>query len=122
MNNYQNNPPDIHGIHNFRFKWKKMEEEGIIKSIFLKIEGNFPKYFFETYKDEDNKDKFHLNEIINVKILKKIGIYSRQFKVIGAKGRNVIIGNIQLKEFGISDKLIIQTSLPNWRTYLDITK
>ena len=69
-----------------------------------------------------NNDNIILKEIYNIKILEKLNHYSKMFKVIGAKGRNIIIGDIELGEFGIQKKLLILSSLSDWRVYISQTK
>jgi len=111
------NLPDKRGIHPFRFKWKKAIDlkSQKIKQVWLKMDSNYPRFFFELNVDDDNV--MVLNEIININIIKKIEKLSKKFKVIGAKGRNIIIGEIKLAEFEIPGKLLILTSLLDWRMF-----
>lgn len=113
------NSPDARGVHKYRFIWKSIVNAPTedIKNIWLKMDHGFPEFYFEIHIKEGNV--FALNEIINVKILRKIEDLSKNFKVIGAKSRNIIIGEINLKEFGIpNSKILILSSLSDWRSYM----
>lgn len=115
------NKPDTRGVHNFRFKWRSTIDLPLanIKSIWLKIEDSIPKYYFEIIvKDQD---VLALNEIFHIKILKTIKDSSKSFKIIGAKGRHVIIGEIDLSEFKLKKKLVLST-LSDWRYFLKTKK
>ena len=111
------NKPDIRGVHAFRFNWKRTIDLPLanIKNIWLKIDNNMPKYYFEILVEEQNV--LALNEIFHIKILKIVKDRSKTFKIIGAKGRHVIIGEINLSEFGLKKKLILST-LSDWRYFL----
>ncbi len=114
------NPKDIRGVYTYRFKWKAMinAPPDKIRSIILKIdqETDTNKYYFELI--QENVKNITLSEILNVKMLSKIEQESKNFKVIGAKGRNIIIGEINLNEFEINiGNLLILSSLTDWRKF-----
>ena len=115
------NKPDIRGVHTFRFNWKRSIDLPFanIKNIWLKIENNVPKYYFEIFVEGQNV--LALNEIFHIKILKIVKDRSKTFKIIGAKGRHIIIGEIDLSVFGLKKKLILST-LSDWRYFLKTQK
>ena len=115
------NKPDIRGVHPFRFKWKTTIDIPLtdIKNIWLKIENNIPKYYFEIFVE--GQDVLALNEIFHIKILKILKDRSKSFKIIGAKGRHVLVGEIDLSEFGLNKKLVLST-LSDWRYFLKTKK
>ena len=118
----QQNLPDERGVHKFRFRWKRMitKPPENVKQLVMKWskEENVPKYYFEKQFEGFEDAAVSLDEIVNIKILEKISKTQPNFKVIGARGRNIIIGEISLTEFGIpNEKLLILSSLADWREF-----
>jgi hypothetical protein len=116
------NPPDERGVHKFRYKWKEMisKPPENVKQLVMKWsnEENAPKYYFEKQYEGYEDAAVSLDEIVNIKILEKISKTESSYKVIGARGRNIIIGEINLTEFGIpNEKLLILSSLADWREF-----
>jgi hypothetical protein len=116
------NPPDERGVHTFRFRWRKMitKPPENVKQLVMKWsrEENAAKYYFEKQYEGYEDAAVSLDEIVNVKILEKISKTESTYKVIGARGRNIIIGEIDLREFGIPhEKLLILSSLADWREF-----
>jgi len=116
------NPPDERGVHKFRFKWREMitKPPENVKQLVMKWsrEENAPKYYFEKSYEGYEEAASGLDEIVNIKILEKIAKTESSYKVIGARGRNIIIGEINLTEFGIpKEKLLILSSLADWREF-----
>lgn len=112
------NKPDIRGVHKYRFKWKNLVNKPPenIHQIWLKMENKRPKFYFEVTTEE--KDVTAHREILNVKILSYLEGLGKKFKVMGARGRNIIIGAVSLKQFGVrKDELLILSSLKDWRQY-----
>ncbi|MBN2157503.1 MAG: hypothetical protein JW776_15765 [Candidatus Lokiarchaeota archaeon] len=113
------NPSDKRGVHRFRFKWRELitKPPENVKQLVMKWEDNTAKYYFEK-EYEGYEGAVSLDEIVNIKILEKISQTESSFKVIGARGRNIIIGDISLTEFGIpGEKLLILSSLADWRDF-----
>ena len=119
-NKIKHNQTNFDRVHAFRFKWKNLmvDSPKNVRNILLKINKNMVNFFFTIF--EQNENILTLKEIVNINILNKIKNLSNNFKVIGAKGRSVIIGQIDLKEFEIPDKLLILSSLSDWRSYLKL--
>ncbi len=118
------NPPDERGVHKYRFRWRDLitKPPENIKQLVMKWdqEERKAKYYFEKQYDEKQYDFAveSLDEIVNVKILEKITQNESNYKVIGARGRNIIIGEINLTVFGIpNEKLLILSSLADWREF-----
>ncbi len=116
------NPPDEREIHKFRFKWRELitQPPKNVKQLVMKWnkKENSAKFYFEKEYVGYEEAATGLDEIVNIKILEKITKTQSKFKVIGARGRNIIIGEISLKEFGIPrDKLLILSSLADWRIF-----
>ncbi len=115
------NPPDERGVHKFRFKWRQvMSPPENVKQLVMKwsIEEKAPKYYYEKAYEGYEEAATGLDEIVNIKILEKITKNESTYKVIGARGRNIIIGEINLTEFGIpKEKLLILSSLADWREF-----
>ena len=116
------NPPDERGVHKFRYKWREIisKPPENVKQLVMKwsIEEKGPKYYFEKQYEGYEDAAVSLDEIVNIKILEKISKTESSYKVIGARGRNIIIGEISLTEFGIPDKkLLILSSLADWREF-----
>ena len=116
------NPPDERGIHKFRFKWRELitQPPKNVKHLVMKWdrEENTAKFYFEKQYEGFEEAAVSLDEIVNIKILEKITKIQSEFKVIGARGRNIIIGEISLTEFGIpGNKLLILSSLADWRIF-----
>jgi hypothetical protein len=116
------NPPDERGVHKFRFRWREMitQPPENVKQLVMKwsIEEKSPKYYFEKDYEGYEEAATGLDEIVNIKILEKIAKTESSYKVIGARGRNIIIGEINLTEFGIpKEKLLILSSLADWREF-----
>jgi hypothetical protein len=81
-------------------------------------EEKAPKYYYEKAYEGYEEAATGLDEIVNIKILEKITKNESTYKVIGARGRNIIIGEINLTEFGIlKEKLLILSSLADWREF-----
>ena len=115
MSNF--NPPDMRGIHKYRFNWKSMvtAPPKKIKNIILKMENYIPKYYYEIAL-EDNVSS-SLKEIINANLLSTIKKESKNFKVIGAKGRRIIMGEIKFEEIDDNRPLLILADLNDWRSF-----
>ena len=116
------NPPDERGIHKFRFKWRELitQPPKNVKHLVMKWnqKENSAKFYFEKQYEGYEEAAVSLDEIVNIKILEKISKNQKDFKVIGARGRNIIIGEISLSEFGIpGEKLLILSSLADWRIF-----
>ncbi len=116
------NLPDERGVHKFRFRWKEMitKPPENVKQLVMKWskEDNEAKYYFEKEYEGYEDAAVSLYEIVNIKILEKISKTEPNYKVIGSRGRNIIIGEISLKEFGIpKEKLLILSSLADWREF-----
>ena len=116
------NPPDERGVHKFRFQWREMitQPPKNVKQLVMKWskEEKSPKYYFEKAYEGYEEAATGLDEIVNIKILEKIAKTESSYKVIGARGRNIIIGEINLAEFGIpKEKLLILSSLADWREF-----
>jgi predicted nucleic acid-binding OB-fold protein len=121
MNDNDYNPPDIHGVHQYRFKWKNITSQPPknIKNIIMKLLQKTPKYYYEIFNE--NTRKTELQEIHNLNTLDEINKISNNFKVIGAKGRNIIIGEINLKELSSTKgAILILSSLTDWKKYLEL--
>ncbi|MBD3354049.1 MAG: hypothetical protein GF364_21385 [Candidatus Lokiarchaeota archaeon] len=116
-NNY--NEPDLHGIHQYRFKWNKKiirDTENVV-NIVLRMMRNEPQFYFNIKKDNNIYEE---KEILNSKFLHKLEQMGNKFKVIGAKGRNVIVGEVNLKEFDHQNKkVLILSSLIDWRRFAE---
>ena len=116
------NPPDERGVHKFRFKWRELitQPPKNVKHLVMKwdLEENTAKFYFEKQYEGYEEAAVSLDEIVNIKILEKISKIQSEFKVIGARGRNIIIGEISLTEFGIpGEKILILSSLADWRIF-----
>ena len=121
MNNNEN-PPDERGIHAFRFRWREMitKPPDNVKQLVMKWsrDEKVAKYYFEKEYEGYKDAVVSLDEIVNIKILEKISKTESSYKVIGARGRNIIIGEIDLRKFGIPlEKLLILSSLADWREF-----
>lgn len=120
--NENENPPDERGVHKFRFRWRNLisKPPENVKQLVMKWdpEENVAKYYFEKQYEGYEDAAVSLDEIVNIKILEKIMHNESTYKVIGARGRNIIIGEISLTEFGIPhEKLLILSSLADWREF-----
>ena len=120
--NEDDNTPDERGVHKFRFKWRQMitKPPENVKQLVMKWikEENVARYYFEKHYEGYEDAAVSLDEIVNIKILEKILKTEPSYKVIGARGRNIIIGEISLAEFGIPrEKLLILSSLADWREF-----
>lgn len=116
------NPPDERGVHKYRFRWREMitHPPENVKQLVMKwsLEEKAPKYYYEKAYEGYEEAATGLDEIVNIKILEKITKNESTYKVIGARGRNIIIGEINLTEFGIlKEKLLILSSLADWREF-----
>ncbi|MHA1111344.1 MAG: hypothetical protein ACTSRE_09595 [Promethearchaeota archaeon] len=116
------NPPDERGVYKFRFRWREMitQPPKNVKQLVMKWsrEEKSPRYYFEKAYEGYEEAATGLDEIVNIKILEKIAKTESSYKVIGARGRNIIIGEINLSEFGIPrEKLLILSSLVDWREF-----
>lgn len=114
------NPPDVHGVHQQRFKWKNIisEPPKNIRNIIMKMVQKTLKYYFEVFNETTNKIELH--EILNLNIIDQLTRLSNNFKVIGARGRNIIIGEINLKEPDSKGPILILSSLSDWKKYLEL--
>ncbi|MHA1820208.1 MAG: hypothetical protein ACTSU2_07480 [Promethearchaeota archaeon] len=111
------NPADIRGIHKYRFKWKNIVSiPKEIKFIYMTYNEE-PEFFIREKIDELDKNVDAMRNILNKNILNKLIKESSKFKVIGARGRNVIVGEVSLKEFGIKNNVLILCSLSDWRKF-----
>ena len=116
------NPPDVRGVHKFRFRWREMitKPPENVRQLVMKWsrDENEATYYYEKQYQGYEDAAVSLDEIVNIKILEKILKTEPSYKVIGARGRNIIIGEISLAEFGIpKKKLLILSSLADWREF-----
>jgi len=118
------NEPDEYGIHKYRFKWRNLIEHQKLNFdyILMKYEREF-KFFYIIKSAESDQTEFKQIEILNVNILSELVKKSKEFKVIGAKGRYIIVGTINLKSLGYPDKeILIFSDLKDWKNFLNLNK
>ncbi|MHA1341524.1 MAG: hypothetical protein ACTSRZ_10455 [Promethearchaeota archaeon] len=130
------NQPDEFGVYKYRFKWRNiLEYQNLNIDAILMQYKDKPKFYYilkSKIKDENKNQKSsmtststankdlgpNIREIFNANIHEELISMANSFRVIGARGRHIIIGKINLKKYGFPDnEYLILVSLKDWKRF-----